>query len=952
VKVRVLGPLEVGCGEVPAAAGAPKQRTVLALLVVRANVVVRYDDFVDELWADRPPASAEANVRLYANNLRRVLAALPGAPVISRHGSGYLLTVDDADVDLHRFRRFVGDGRRLASAGDLAAAVSRYDAALRLWRGPFLADVPIGVVLAGWRTRTQQERLAAQEDRAEALLGLGAYERVRTEAGELLATEPLRERSHAQLIRASYQAGDVTAALAAFTTARRVLVDELGIEPGEELTRLHRAILNRDPLLAAPARPTGDRTAVDLLRAVLWAPVPRQLPADVPAFAGRAAELALLDGLLTGAAAPAVVISAVSGTAGVGKTALAVHWAHRMADEFPDGQLYVNLRGFDPTSRAMTPTEAMRGFLDALGVPPDRIPADLDGQVGRYRSLLAGKRMLVVLDNARDSDQVRPLLPGTSTAVVLITSRNQLTGLVALLGAYPLTLDLLSAVDARELLARRIGADWVTADPAATGTIIAACARLPLALAITAARARQRGVAPTAVAAELGDDRHRLDLLDAGDRSTQIRAVLSWSYTTLTPAEARAFRLLGLHPGADLSVAAVASLTGRPPVEARQLLTSLAHANLLTEHSPGRYTLHDLLRIYAAELARTHDSDPARRAAVTRLLDHYAHTAHAADRLLHPQREAYGPTLGRVSPGVVAPDLADDQQAMQWLTDEHRNLIAVLHHADETGFDTHAWQLARALGTFLTRRGHRQDLAVAWQTALHAATRLGDIRAQAHAHRSLAMANLELARYEDAHDHARQALDLDIRTGDRTGQAHTHRNTAYLYSRQGNPHQALHHSQQSLALFRAIGDQRGIANELNGVGWYHAETGDYAGSLAYCEQSLAMLEELRDPVGIAYTLDSLGYAHHNLGHHTTAIDFYQRALALHRQLGDRHDQADTLTRLGDTHLETGDRNAAAEAWRQALDILTELDHPDAEAVRAKLGRSTRGPRGVADGDPR
>ena len=365
--------------------------------------------------------------------------------------------------------------------------------ALGLWRGSLAADVVVGPVLAGWRVAVAEERLCAMEDRAEALIALGAHDRVSTQMREVLAGEPLRERSHALLIRARYQAGDVAGALAAFDAARRVLAEELGVEPGPELSGLQHAVLNRDPTLAGPIRP-GPATAAVAAPAGTrsgQSVVPRQLPADVAGFAGRAAYLRRLDVLLPGEqdVSSAVVISAIAGTAGIGKTALAVHWAHRVADRFPDGQLYVNLRGFDPAGAPMVPAEAVRGFLDALGVPPERLPSSLDAQAALYRSLLAGKRMLVLLDNARDAEQVRPLLPGAPGCLALVTSRDQLTSLVAADGAQPLPLDVLPPAEARALLARRLGGARAAAEPAAADQLISACAGLPLALAIAAARA-------------------------------------------------------------------------------------------------------------------------------------------------------------------------------------------------------------------------------------------------------------------------------------------------------------------------------------------------------------------------------------------------------------------------------------------------------------------------------
>jgi hypothetical protein len=356
----------------------------------------------------------------------------------------------------------------------------------------------------------------------------------------------------------------------------------------------------------------------------------------------------------------------------------------------------------------MPAAQAVRGFLDALGLPPERIPADPDAQAALYRSLLAGRRILVVLDNARDADQVRPLLPGTPTALALVTSRNQLTALVAVDGAHPLPLDLLSAAEARELLARRLGAERVAAEPDAVEQIITACARLPLALAIAAARAQHTGFPLSALAAELTETNEagdrRLDALDAGDPATQIRAVFSWSYAALTPLAAQLFRLLGFHPGPDITIPAAASLAGRPRAETRRLLTELTWANLITEYVPGRYTLHNLLRAYATDLTHRHDTAEQRHAAAHRVLDHYLHTAHAAARLLDPTRNLPAPTPPQ--PGVTPDSPTDRQQSLDWFTTEHPVLMAAIDHAAEGGFDTHTWQLVWTMWTFFDRRGN------------------------------------------------------------------------------------------------------------------------------------------------------------------------------------------------------------------------------------------------------
>jgi tetratricopeptide (TPR) repeat protein len=612
-----------------------------------------------------------------------------------------------------------------------------------------------------------------------------------------------------------------------------------------------------------------------------------------------------------------------------------VYWAHQVADRFPDGQLYVNLRGFDPTGAVMEPAEAVRRFLDALQVPPERIPVDLDARAALYRSQLAGKRMLVVLDNARDTAQVRPLLPGASTCLVLVTSRNQLTSLIAADGAHPIALDLLTDDEARQLLTRRLGADRVTAESAAVGEIITRCARLPLALAIVAAHAAVRPqVGLRILANELRNTQHRWQTLTGDDPAMNVQAVFSWSYQALTPDAARLFRQLGLHPGPDIATPAAASLAGVPASTVWPQLAELTQASLLVEHVPGRYLFHDLLRAYATDLTHTTDPNQLCDAAIHRVLDHYLHSAYTADRLLHPTRDPIA--LTSPQPGVTPERPTDYRQALDWFTTEHPVLLAAIDHAAVTGFDTHAWQLARTLRIFLDRRGHWYDEAATSHAAVAAAHRLADLPEQARAHRNLAHAYTHLGRFDDAHTQLTHALDLTIQAGDQAGQAHTHYSLAYLWGRQSNYLRALDHIRQSLDLFQTAGHQAGQANALNRLGWYHALHGNHQQALTYCQQALTLHQELDDRHGHARTWDSLGYTHHHLGHHSQALTCYQHALSLFRALGDRYEEADTLTRLGETHFATGSPQAAHDAWRHALTILDDLNHPDADKLRIKL----------------
>jgi tetratricopeptide (TPR) repeat protein len=664
--------------------------------------------------------------------------------------------------------------------------------------------------------------------------------------------------------------------------------------------------------------------------------VPRQLPAAVPHFVGRSAELAQLTRFADGADEErTVVISAVGGTAGVGKTALAVHWAHQVADRFPDGQLYVNLRGFDPGGRVVDPADAVRRFLEALDVPPQRIPVDLDARSALYRSLLVGRRMLVMLDNARDVAQVRPLLPGAAGCLVLVTSRGDLAGLVAVEEAHPLGLDLLSDGEARELLERRVGADRLAADPDAVASIITACARLPLALAIVAARAASHpGFPLAALAAQLRDTYDRLDAFAADDPASDVRAVFSWSYDGLSPQAAGLFRLLGLHPGPEISAAAAASLFGAPRARVGPLLAELARAHLILEHAPRRYSFHDLLRAYAMEQVDIWDTVADRRAATGRMLDHYLHTAYSAALLLHPTRDPV--SVVPADPAVTPEVLHAQEQAVAWFAAERSVLLAAVDRAAGAGFDVHAWQLYWTLADYLDRRGLWLDWIATGQPALAAARRLADPSAQGTVHRLLGRACTRLGRFAEADIEFRSASDQYRLAGDQVGLAMAALNVAILREQEKRYADALSRAREGLELFQAAGHEVGQADALNDIGWFASLLGQHEEALTSCAQALTLHQRLGNRRGEAATLDSIGYAYHHLGDYACAVSHYDRCLDLARALGDRHGEAAVLAHLGDAHRDAGDRDTARDAWQRALAIVDDLHESGGPELRTKL----------------
>jgi len=651
----LLGPLLVRQGGVTLPV-AGKQRAVLAALLLCADQTVSFDELTEVLWGSAPPPSARVAVQ---NHVMRLRKALGDGGRIRTQPYGYEIRVDDSELDVSRFEAHLGAARAAARDGLWDAAVGQARAGLGLWRGEPLADVESDLLATRDVPRLAELRLQAVEVRVDADLHLGRHTELITELQRLAAAHPMRERLHGLLMLALYRDGRQAEALAAYTRARQILVDELGTEPGAGLRGLQQQILNGDPAVDQPVSPRGAGASP-------VPPVPRQLPVAVSGFTGRAAELAALTRMLEEVSAESpgtVVISAIGGAAGVGKTALALRWAHQVAGQFADGQLYANLRGFDRSSVPMPAAEVVRGFLDALGVPPDRMPEQPEARAGLYRSLLADRAMLIVLDNARDEEQVRPLLPASPASLVIVTSRNQLAGLAAADRARLLSLDVLSQDEAVHLLTARIGAARAAVEPAAVGQIASLCGRLPLALAVTAARAESRpGFPLAALATELGDRAGRLDALDAGDPGSSVRAVFSWSYRQLSAEGARMFRLLGLHPGPDISVPA-ASLAAIAQADARRLLRELTRAHLAAEHVPGRYALHDLLRAYASDQARQTDSEPERAAAAGRVLDHYLHTARDGAAMVLP---SLGPVpLAPPSPGT-APEHFTGRTSRPW----------------------------------------------------------------------------------------------------------------------------------------------------------------------------------------------------------------------------------------------------------------------------------------------
>ncbi len=932
----IMGDLGAWRDGQPVPLGGEKPRTVLGVLAVQPGVWVRSEAIAEAVWDAARPDAAQNLVQTYISRLRRVLAPRqPGRArlrLLESMSGSYRLMIGESQLDLLTFRKLTAEASAASAAG-LSAACGLFEQALSLSPGVPLADLH---VLANYPPRTAiAEHLASVVvDYAETAAALGCgQERAIPHLRALLRREPLNEKAAGCLMQALAAEGQQAAALQVYAETAALLDAELGVRPGQALMRMQLRVLRRR--VPAPGQElspaSGDR---------LWTgrqPAPRQLPAPPRHLTGRVRQLRIL-GRLAGDAEHAVAVAVISGTAGIGKTALAVHWAHQAAGRFPDGQLYINLRGFDPAGSPLTPGQVVRGFLDALGVPPDRVPGDPDAQIGLYRSILAVRRVLIVLDNAADAGQVRPLLPGGPGCVVIVTSRRQLDGLVASDGAHGVRLRMLTEDESRQLLASFVGAARVAAEPAEATDLIRICAGLPLALCVAGARAQSHPSFPLAtLVAELRDARLRLDGLDAGDAAVSLRTAFFSSYRQLGKNAARTFRLVGMAPGPDIAALAAASLLAEPPRRSALALAELTRSNLLAEHAPGRYSLHDLLRAYATEQCRKRESAAERRAALRRLLDYYLHTAHAADRLLFPNRPLLA--LDSADPGVTPARLADSAAALAWFRAEHRVLLAATADARDQGSYAYAWRLSCCLAMFLDTRGHWHDFKAAQAIAVDAAGQLGDSAALARSHHALAHACVRLGDDRDAEAQFSAALLRYRELGNHAGQGGVFIGLGQLAQGGGDYAGALRLTQHATYHYEAAGQDVGRARALNQSGFALAYLGDLDQALADCSQAVELYRELAAAgTGPAEAWDSLGFVYHLRGEYRQAVLCYQRAIGIFQQLDDTYDQATVLVHLGDTHVLAGQGWAGRAALRRALAILSELNHHEAAAVKARLMR--------------
>ncbi|MCX4904438.1 BTAD domain-containing putative transcriptional regulator [Streptomyces sp. NBC_00878] len=979
VRFAVLGPIRAWLGEQELDLGSPQQRAVLAALLLRRGRPVPLAELLDAVWGEEQPAASISVLRTYVSRLRKVLE--PGrdaaeAPLlVVSVGDGYLVRLPEDALDLTVFEQRVTEAKRLRAAGELSAAADLLHAALGGWQGAALAGLP-GPLAESEGSRLNEERLTALEIRLDLDVELGRHGEVIAELISLTGKHPLREQLCRLLMLALYRSGRQAEALEAYRRTRSTLVAELGIEPGAPLRDLHDRILAADaslapsspqeesvdpqseppavPPTATPADPVRSAApSADPVRpAEAPAVRPAQLPADLPTFTGRDVELDETRALLPeGGSLPAtVVISAIGGMAGIGKTTLAVHWAHRIADRFPDGQLFINLRGFDPTGSIVPPEEAIRIFIDALGVPPQRIPAAPEAQAALYRSMLAQRRVLILLDNARDTDQVRPLLPGSPGCLVIVTSRNQLTGLVAGDGAHPLTLNQLTSGEAHDFLVRRLGTGRPSAEPEAAEEIVTRCARLPLALAIVAARAAAHpGFPLSAIAEELRSSQGSLDAFAGSDITIDVRAVFSSSYQALSAPAARLFRLLGLHCGPDISAPGAAGLAGLPLRETRGLLAELTRAHLLIEHFPGRYTLHDLLRVYAAERVRAEETPQERDLALERILGWYLHTADAAYAHITPNRRRV--PLEPLPSCCLPLAFTTYEQALDWCETERANLVAAVHTAAASGQPGVAWRLPAVLWGFFYLRSHTRDWDDTARTGLSAARAAHDRAGEGQGLVDVAAAARHLGRFDEAIDHLRQAMVIHRELGATDARATAVANLGDVYLQAGQLDKAVEYIRRGLAMDRVIGSAWGQGIALSNLGDVYQRLGRFDEAVDCLEQALTVLRASGNLWVEGVTLDILGTVHRRLHRYDEAVEHYHEALKTHRDIGNRWGEGHTLGNLGDAQLAADEPEAARISWGQALAIFAEFDHPDAEKIRERLGRLEDDPAGAAGAAP-
>jgi DNA-binding SARP family transcriptional activator len=956
MRFRLLGPLEIRVGDDDwRGIGAPKWRSVLAALVIKAGQIVPADALIDEVWGETPPAKAGNLISIYVLRLRRLLGDTDSTVLVTR-APGYLLRLGPGDTDALVFEALVREGQRAYAVGDPERAAAQLAEALALWRGSPLADVPSTPLVETEAERLADLRLDAGELRITAELACGSHAQVIPELRRLLADHALRENLWLLLMRALDGAGRHAEALEAYGQARSVLAEELGVDPGAELRQYHAELLAKDDALTKDAGDAPGSISAGTVRAGVRppapvgagprvarsVPAPAQLPADVADFTGREDQIKHLCDLLasggTEADPGAVRIALVAGSGGLGKTSLAVHAAHRVSGSFPDGQLYVDLLG--ATSQPLAPADVLARFLRDLGVDGRDIPADDDERAARYRTVLARHRMLIVLDNARDAAQVRPLLPGTASCAVLITTRSRMPDLAS---TRLVDLNVLADDEALILFTKVVGDERAAAEPEATAELLLACAGLPLAIRICAARLNTRsGWTIRTMANRLRDEHRRLDEMRVGDLA--VRASFQVSFASL-PAEAQpvgvapadAFRLLGLWQGPSISSAAAAALFGTPEYLAEDALETLVDAHLLESTTADRYKFHDLLRVYSSERAVADLSEPDRDAAVGRLLRWYMRTSDAAGTAVAPH--GYNIPLEPPGDDPPRPGFTGVDDALSWYDSERVNLVAATRQASFAGLHEVAWRLPAPLFQIFETRGNWADLVTTHRTALNSARHVGNRKGEAWVLTNLGYA-LGMSGDSEGIGCLEQAFAISRETGDRRCESRAANNLAEVYRRLGRTEEAIDLLRRGLDLSRAAGRRFGEGVALVNLGDALLDLDRADEALDYLQQARRTFAEIEAEDGAGYTLWCLGRCYLSLGRDAEALEHLGQALTSHQISGNRQQQAATLRLLGRAQARNGLAAEARESWTQAVGIFDDLgDSAQAAEVRAEQDSS-------------
>ncbi|MDV9172164.1 BTAD domain-containing putative transcriptional regulator [Streptomyces sp. W16] len=957
LRFSVLGPVRAWRGPVSLPMGSPQQRSLLAALLLREGRTATAGELIDALWGDDPPSQALAAVRTYASRLRKTLDA---GVLVSESGGYAVRGLPEGALDSAVAQDLATEAEKAKSAGDLCHARDLLGRVLALWDGEPLAGLP-GPYAEAQRVRLEEWRLQLLESRLDMDLEQGCHAEAVSELTAVTAAHPLRERFRELLMLALYRSGRQAEALAVYADTRRLLADELGVDPRPGLRELQQRILQADPALAEPSAPAAETVP---------APVrPHQLPATVPDFTGRVSFVSELSDVLASAEGRVMAVSALAGIGGVGKTTLAVHVAHQARSAFPDGQLYVDLQGAG--SRAAEPETVLGAFLRALGTADSAIPDSLEERSALYRSVLDGRRVLVLLDNARDAAQIRPLLPGTEGCAALVTSRVRM---VDLAGAHLVDLDVMSPEEALQLFTKIVGAERVAAERESALDVVAACGFLPLAIRIAASRlAARRTWTVSVLAAKLADERRRLDELQAGDLA--VKATFELGYGQLEPAQARAFRLLGLADGPDISLAAAAATLDLPVEETEDVLESLVDTSLVESAAPGRYRYHDLVRLYARSCAERDESPTSGTAvALSRLLDFYLATVSGVylierpgDRLVdHLERTAH--------PGLT---FADRHAAQDWLYSEAISLLACVRQAAHTG------TLRRAVDTLwaacdLAESGtnSKEYEAVAGRLR-EVARESGDLRSEGRALLTLAFVHhVSGSRFDAAVQEAEQATELAEAAGDRLTSCWSSNASGAIAMYQSRYEDAEQHFTRAMENFRVVGDRPGEASALCNLSRTHLATGRTESAVALAQQGTAMYDDMEHDLKGANGRYALGLALARSGKLAEATECLQEALRVFRDSRQRLWEGMTVFRLAELDLtarrpaqaasnaETaltllrgvggdwrhgnvltvlgraltgiGHLDRAQVCWREALDIFEALGAPEAHEVRALL----------------